>query len=103
MIRNRHYFLAGLFIGLLLTAEAWPADLEPMLTFTHSSDPTDGGKSDEQVDFIGGGVTLTFGKRRAFELDGALGRKVIDCYRRTGPCASTPGGFVAVRFYPWRR
>jgi len=100
-LRPRHWFALGLLLGLVLTADAWPAEIEPMLVLAHASDPTDAGVSDTTTDFLGAGATVRLGKRRAFEIDGALGRKAINCYTH-GPCRTTWGGYVAITVYPMR-
>jgi len=72
--------------------------VQPLVIASHASDPTDGGISDTTVDFLGAGITATFGD---VQIDAALGRKAINCDAFVD-CPSTPGGIATVRWSPRR-
>jgi hypothetical protein len=74
--------------------------IAPLVIFTHTSDPTDGGVSDQTTDFLGAGVEIRFG--RSFSAEIAAGRKAINC-NALGRCRSTPGGYAAIKWTPKRR
>jgi hypothetical protein len=72
------------------------SSVKPLVIATHLSDPSDGGVSDTTTDFVGAGVTATFG---AVSIDGAIGRKAINC-SLLDACSSTLGGIATIRWSP---
>ena len=70
--------------------------IEPLVIATHASDPTDAGVSDTTVDFLGAGITATFG---GVSIDAALGRKAINCAAFVD-CPSTTGAVATIRWNP---
>lgn len=91
---------AGIVLLLALLAapgaRAEPS-IAPLIIFAHTSDPTDGGVSDHEMDFLGAGVEIRFG--RSFSADIAVGRKALNCDAFRS-CGSTPGAYAAVRWTP---
>src|SRR5690606_3345618 len=76
------------------------AETETVLLCSHTSDIRRGepfnNRAEPQQDYCGAGVTVTAGRRRAWELDITHGFKIID----RGPRES--GSQLTVRFYPGR-
>jgi hypothetical protein len=70
--------------------------VQPLVVASHMSNPLDGGRSDTTSDFIGAGITATFG---GVSIDAALGRKAINC-AVFDSCPSTAGGLATVRWNP---
>jgi hypothetical protein len=91
-----------LTLCMLIAFQASAAEVEAMAKYSHGSDIVRGCPfrceiSEPQYDAITGGITITAGKCRAWELDLSHGFKWID----RGP--SETGSEFAVRFYPGRR
>jgi hypothetical protein len=84
---------AAVALAALLCACSY---ISPLVIASHTSDPTDGGISDTTTDFLGAGVTATFG---GVSIDAALGRKAINCDAFVD-CGSTPGGVATLRWNP---
>jgi hypothetical protein len=80
------------------SARAEPS-IAPLVIFAHTSDPTDGGVSDQTTDFFGAGVEIRFG--RSFSAEIAADRKAIN--NALARCSSTPGGYAAIKWTPKRR
>jgi hypothetical protein len=106
---NRRMVRAGMTLSVVFACiivscqHAKAAELEWFLQpVAHGSDPSDGGVSDTTFDFAGGGATLTAGKNRRWEIEGALGRKAFNCDARRD-CKSTAGATFGVRYYPGRK
>lgn len=70
--------------------------IAPLAIASHVSNPTDGGQSDTTTDFLGAGITATFG---SVSIDAALGRKSLDC-KAFVDCESSPGGLATLRWTP---
>lgn len=92
--------IAMLFLmAWLVTCSA--AEFEPFAQYDHTSDirrgPPFNDRDEHTQDFIGGGVTISAGKHRAWEIDLSHGYKTIDCRS----CWET-GSRLSVRFYPRR-
>jgi hypothetical protein len=73
------------------------SNVKPLVIASHASDPSDAGISDTTVDFIGAGATAEFSN--GISIDGAIGRKAINC-DVSGECPSTLGGIFTVRWSP---
>jgi hypothetical protein len=89
----------ALFVGYSLWAHA--AEVEPVVIYDHTSALSRGYPFNDQeewtVDFLGAGITIKAGTRRAWEIDLAHGRKQFD---NNG--AWEEGSKLAVRWYPRR-
>jgi hypothetical protein len=92
--------LAILLALLVATSAQAEPSISPLVIFTHTSDPTDGGVSDQTTDFLGAGVEIHFG--RSFTAELAAGRKAQNCNARRS-CPSTPGAYAAIKWTPKRR
>jgi hypothetical protein len=75
------------------------ANLEPLVVYSHVSDPTT--SSDVTTDFLGAGATYTTPSDK-LEVDMALGRRALDCHVSKG-CPSTWGGMLEVKWRPGRK
>lgn len=88
-------FLSGVVVGRCSAAET-----EAVLLCTHTSDLLRGrpfnNQDEPQQDYCGAGVTITAGRRRAWEMDITHGFKSIDRSQREN------GSQFTVRFYPGR-
>jgi hypothetical protein len=95
------YALAALFFWQLGAFDAHAAEVEAVVIYDHTSALSRGYPFNDQdewsVDFVGAGITITAGKRRAWEIDLAHGRKMFD---NDGQWEE--GSKVAVRWYPGR-
>lgn len=101
--------LAALLLTLCVTRCAEAAEVEPMFTYSHTSDilrgPPLNDRKEPQQDYLGFGATLRW---RKVELDLSHGIKAMDCnYRQTSVTASgcrfESGTDLHLRYYPWRK
>jgi hypothetical protein len=93
------------FIALGTCSAANAAEIEAFALIDHTSDVRRGRPfSDSQEttqDYIAGGMTITLGRRRAFQIDVSHGFKTIDC-RPSAGCRWETGSQISTRFYPGR-
>jgi hypothetical protein len=85
--------LATIALAALL---AGCSNIQPLVVASHQSDPRASRHSETTSDFLGAGVTVTFGE---FSIDAALGRKAVNC-DAFDECGSTTGGLATVRWNP---
>jgi hypothetical protein len=105
----RWRFIIALWLAILFgfaSCESRAADVEPFVTYTHTSDifrgcPFKCDRDESTQEAIMGGVTIAAGKRRAWELDIAHGVKAIDC-GGVRNCKWEQGSQFSARWYPWR-
>ena len=99
----RKYGTALLMLVLMaaFTVSVHAAEIEWFVEYDHTSDvlrgPPFNNQDERFVDYIGGGVTLALGSKRAWEVDIGHGVKRLD-----GIGAFESGSKFAVRFYPGR-
>jgi hypothetical protein len=95
--------LVALFVYGLMSCNARAADAEAFAAYSHTSDLFRGrpfnDRDEWSADFIGGGVTISAGKARAWEIDLAHGFKRNSMRRGYG---WENGTTLNIRFYPGR-
>jgi hypothetical protein len=85
-----------------LCASASAAEVEAFATYDHTSNIVRGcprrcEQDESSQEYLGGGVTISAGKRKAWEIDLSHGIKSIDGDRRE------VGSKFEVRYYPGRK